>query len=736
MLTTTSTALDYGKQTGPAIIDPGLTVTDKGSANLAWATVAITGGYDIGQDVLAFTNSGGIAGSWNASTGTLTLSGSASLGAYESALRSVTYVNTSDNPSTAQRTVSFEVNDGATGSNTATRTIQVHGMILPDLNATFGQSTLPQMSVPGDKGVVPVIIKNDGDGPAVGSITVELTAWTQDALDGHAAPIPLAKVENYKINLGTGKSTTLNVPVTVTAALPPDSYYVQAAIDTTGAIPESDEGNNTVLTDGPRQVVWQFGNVGGRTNVPISYADADGTLVTLSLSGPGVAEVARDGDGWDLRFTQTNTSSVATITTKKSSAAGDDGEIRLNGVTVGDSSVPADSTSLKSLVAKTANLTGLLEVTGGLTTLTLADVTGGMIRIGSAPLAGSAAVTIAMADVSDASIDSATPIKALTAIRWLDQDGSPDSFSAPSLAKLTITGQKANLKAGLPALSGDFQADLNLGSASGTAQALGTMSVAGALDSSTITAGGHDGMGISIGTIKAGRVGNATVMADDGGVNSLSTSQWQAGSITAGWIGTISTKANATLGGLGHFGANLTLTGSALPAKKATLGSVQIAGDLLSGTEWDVQAGTVGSLAFTGTVDHSIIRSAGDVASIKLGASNGSDFGAGVSCDLMEAQNHALPGDSVTGTVKSFTVTGLKVLPGQLIPRFFVDSCVSSRIGTMSLLNWDGLGGLFAPTGGIKSVKHKDTADNLNSWIWPAPPQQVSSGPEEFIHLV
>ncbi len=46
---------------------------------------------------------------------------------YQAALRSITYVNTSDNPSTATRTVSFVVNDGTANSNTGTRNISVAG---------------------------------------------------------------------------------------------------------------------------------------------------------------------------------------------------------------------------------------------------------------------------------------------------------------------------------------------------------------------------------------------------------------------------------------------------------------------------------------------------------------------------------------------------------------------------------------------------------------------------------
>ena len=83
------------------------------NANLAGATVQITGNYQNGQDVLSFANTATITGTWNAATGTLTLSGSDTVANYQAALRAVKYQNTSDNPSGVTRTVSFKVNDGA-----------------------------------------------------------------------------------------------------------------------------------------------------------------------------------------------------------------------------------------------------------------------------------------------------------------------------------------------------------------------------------------------------------------------------------------------------------------------------------------------------------------------------------------------------------------------------------------------------------------------------------------------
>ncbi|MCA9525845.1 MAG: VCBS repeat-containing protein, partial [Myxococcales bacterium] len=78
-----------------------------------------------GEDVLAFANTANITGSWNAATGVLTLTGADTVSAYQAALRSVTYRNTSDNLSTATRTISFSINDGALSSNSVTRDITI-----------------------------------------------------------------------------------------------------------------------------------------------------------------------------------------------------------------------------------------------------------------------------------------------------------------------------------------------------------------------------------------------------------------------------------------------------------------------------------------------------------------------------------------------------------------------------------------------------------------------------------
>jgi hypothetical protein len=113
----------YTEQAPAAPIDPGLTVSDPDLQPLDHAVVRIAINYASGEDLLAFTDQLGITGAWDAASGTLTLSGAASTGAYQTALRSVTYQNNAENPSTAARTITFIANDGIADSPIATRQI-------------------------------------------------------------------------------------------------------------------------------------------------------------------------------------------------------------------------------------------------------------------------------------------------------------------------------------------------------------------------------------------------------------------------------------------------------------------------------------------------------------------------------------------------------------------------------------------------------------------------------------
>jgi Ca2+-binding RTX toxin-like protein len=106
-------------------IDPGVVVSDPDDVNLESAQVKITAGLQPG-DRLVFKNQHGITGAYDASTGTLTLTGTATVAYYRQALRRVNFKTTNPDPA-ATKTAEFKVNDGETDSNAPTRGIAVTG---------------------------------------------------------------------------------------------------------------------------------------------------------------------------------------------------------------------------------------------------------------------------------------------------------------------------------------------------------------------------------------------------------------------------------------------------------------------------------------------------------------------------------------------------------------------------------------------------------------------------------
>ena len=101
-----------------SIVDSDFTLTDN-NATLAGATIAITNLLDGTAESLAATATGNITASYNATTGTLTLSGTDTVANYRQVLASLTYNNTATSPNTTNRTIEFVVDDGQAFSNTS-----------------------------------------------------------------------------------------------------------------------------------------------------------------------------------------------------------------------------------------------------------------------------------------------------------------------------------------------------------------------------------------------------------------------------------------------------------------------------------------------------------------------------------------------------------------------------------------------------------------------------------------
>ncbi|WP_145133813.1 S-layer homology domain-containing protein [Paenibacillus sp. Y412MC10] len=163
----------------PVAIDSGLTLSDLDNKTMSAATVSISGNFFSNQDILAFTNDGStmgnITGSYNAGTGTLTLTSSgasATIAQWQQALRAVTYSNTSTGPYTSSiRTISFTVSDGIASSNSATKTVKVSNQP-PIVNTSAGLTSYTAGTVPVD----PALSISDPDDQTLASGRVSIVS--------------------------------------------------------------------------------------------------------------------------------------------------------------------------------------------------------------------------------------------------------------------------------------------------------------------------------------------------------------------------------------------------------------------------------------------------------------------------------------------------------------------------------------------------------------------------------
>jgi FG-GAP-like repeat len=129
----------------PVALNPGLSIV---GSNLKGATVSIGAGLLPGDALTVGSPQGGITSSYNAGTGVLTLSGSASRAAYQAELDSVTFASAGAlNP--GSRTISWSVTDGSNPPALATSSVAVF-VSNPDLDirlqSTSGQGALWQAS--------------------------------------------------------------------------------------------------------------------------------------------------------------------------------------------------------------------------------------------------------------------------------------------------------------------------------------------------------------------------------------------------------------------------------------------------------------------------------------------------------------------------------------------------------------------------------------------------------------
>ena len=172
---------------GPAvaIVDTDVLITDSDDIELTSATVTLTNPDT--DDVLVFNGTpplGITTFPYDPLTGILTLTGTASLAAYQTALRQITFDNIGTNPSTETRTIDVVVNDGTAASNLAHAIIhvaQVNTAPVVDLDAddstvvgTSFRATFTEGGAPIPVADIDTLI-TDTDSTTLASATITLT---------------------------------------------------------------------------------------------------------------------------------------------------------------------------------------------------------------------------------------------------------------------------------------------------------------------------------------------------------------------------------------------------------------------------------------------------------------------------------------------------------------------------------------------------------------------------------
>jgi len=280
-------------------------------------------------------------------------------------------------------------------------------------------------------------------------------------------------------------------------------------------------------------VIGQFAAGAG-----FSLVDDDGTMVRFSLRGPGVGQVLAHDAGFDLFIAATDVRSTLKIHIDK----GGDGRAQVV-------NIYSDAT-LKTIAARKVDLVGRLNVNGGLKKLVLGRVmAGGEIEIGDQRGQGRAqgAVTVNLGPVVGASLTSRIPIKSLIVSQWRSAADHASFIEAPRIGKLHVAG--------------DFEADLDLGSADTGYRSLTRAKIRGRLRNASWVIRGnigrievakqvdnwhldHDG---NLAVLKLQQVGSATV--DSGQIRSLIAKQWNHGHVSAASIRSFRAVAGRTRGG-------------------------------------------------------------------------------------------------------------------------------------------------------------------------------------------
>ena len=320
-------ALTFTEDDAATAVTSTISVGDVDNTTLTGATVQITVGYQNGQDILAFTNQLGITGTFDAATGKMTLTGATTLANYQTALRAVTYLNNSQNPSTAARTLSFQVDDGQgvnNLSNAATRGITVVSVNDAPTLANLESASLAYNQNTGGLAITSAITVGDVDSTNLTGATVSISAGFAGAADILSFTNQLGITGSYAAGTGiltlSGTTTLANYQTALRAVQFTNtsgnttSRTISFVVDDGQSVNHASAAAARTITinRAPTVIGETFNAIG---NTPLLLGVAQGTRAAAVVSGSVLSNDGPDPEGNSpITINSTGTPSSGTVT--------------------------------------------------------------------------------------------------------------------------------------------------------------------------------------------------------------------------------------------------------------------------------------------------------------------------------------------------------------------------------------------------------------------------------------
>ena len=250
------------------IADIDTLITDPDSTNITGATITLTNRQ--ANDFLATgVLPGGITQNIvnNVGSVVITLSGTTTLANYQTAIRNITFNNTSDTPNTTPRNITVQVSDGTSLSNTAESTI----IVVPTNDAPVAVANNASV-VEGTTTLLATVLANDSD-PEGSALTVSTFATNTSGLNSSVAN------GTNTITTALGGTVIVNADGTYTYTAPVRNH---ATTDTDG--PDIDSFAYRA-NDGSLDSAWTIVNITITDTTPTANNDVDSVGIGSSVTG-------------------------------------------------------------------------------------------------------------------------------------------------------------------------------------------------------------------------------------------------------------------------------------------------------------------------------------------------------------------------------------------------------------------------------------------------------------------